>query len=437
MTSQGGRGAALAALVATVVRERLLDDALAEPLSRLPDDRERALARELAFGTCRFWFRLAAIRDGLLQRPLRTRDADVGVLIALGLYQLVYSRIPSHAAVAQTVALTAQLDKSWARGLVNALLRRFDRERDARLRAADEDPQALHAHPSWLLRALREAWPDDWQSVVAANNRPGPLTLRVNRRRTSRDASLAALAAQGVPAEPCTYSAEGIRLATPRDVAAIPGFAEGDLSVQDEASQLACGLLAPEPGTRLLDACAAPGGKLAHLLECTPGLGGAVAVERDPGRVQRLEQTLDRLGLSREASTIVADAAEPERWWDGTPFDRILLDAPCSATGVIRRHPDIKLHRRAQDPAARGRLQGRLLEALWPLLARGGRLLYATCSVMPDENAAPVRRFLSGTADAEALAPDVAWGRATPPGRQVLPGDAGMDGFYYALLAKR
>jgi len=437
MTDGDGRGAALTALVATVVEQRLLDEALVEPLSRLPDNRERALARELAFGTCRFWFRLAALRDGLLQRPLRGRDADVGVLIALGLYQLIYSRIPAHAAVAQSVALAAKLGKGWARGLVNALLRRFVREREQRLRDVDEDPQALHAHPAWMLAALRDAWPDRWQEVVAANNRPGPLTLRVNRRRASRDDSLAELAAAGIEAEPCTFSSDGIRLAAPRDVAEIPGFAAGRLSVQDEASQLARELLAPEPGMRLLDACSAPGGKLSHLLERTPGLGCAVAVERDAARLARLEQNLHRLGLAGEATPVTGDATAPGQWWDGAPFDRILLDAPCSATGVIRRHPDIKLHRRAEDPAARGRLQERLLAALWPLLARGGRLLYATCSVMPDENAAPVGRFLSAAADAEALALDVAWGRAAPPGRQVLPGDAGMDGFYYALLAKR
>jgi len=361
----------------------------------------------------------------------------VGVLIALGLYQLVYSRIPTHAAVAQSVALAGDLGKDWARGLVNALLRRFAREREQCLRQADADEAARHAHPEWMLAALREAWPACWREVVAANNSPGPLTLRVNRRRATRDDTLASLAAAGVPGEPCAFSPDGIRLAAPRDVATIPGFADGCLSVQDEASQLARALLAAEPGMRVLDACSAPGGKLAHLLEGTPGLECALAVERDASRLERLEGTLRRLGLGEEARVVLGDATQPERWWNGGPFDRILLDAPCTATGVIRRHPDIKLLRGASDPAARGRLQVRMLEALWPLLARGGRLLYATCSIMPDENVVPVGRFLAATADAEVLDPGVTWGRAAPPGRQVLPGEAGMDGFYYALLAKR
>jgi 16S rRNA (cytosine967-C5)-methyltransferase len=437
MRAGGGRAAALAALTATIVGGRLLEDALEEPLAELPDDRERALARELAYGSCRFWFRLAALRDHLLERPLRRRDADVGVLLVLGLYQLVYSRIPAHAAVEQTVSLSSHLGKGWARGLVNAVLRRFSRDQRSWLADTDAHEAARLAHPDWLLDALRHAWPDAWPDVVAANNAQGPMTLRVNRRRASRDGVLGELAAAGVGAAPCQWSPEGVRLDAARDVARLPGFAEGRVSVQDEASQLAAALLAPAPGMRVLDACAAPGGKLAHLLEGTPGLAGAVAVERDAARLARLQGTLSRLGLDGEAQVLRGDATDPGAWWDGSPFERILLDAPCTATGVIRRHPDIKLRRRPGDATARGLLQSQLLDALWPLLAAGGRLLYATCSVMPEENTAPLSRFLAAHADAAALDMKVAWGRAAPPGRQVLPGEAGMDGFYYALLAKR
>jgi 16S rRNA (cytosine967-C5)-methyltransferase len=437
VSAGGARAAALTALTATVVRGRLLEDALESPLAALSDDRERALARDLAYGSCRFWFRLAALRDRLLQRPLRRRDADVGVLLVLGLYQLVYSRIPAHAAVAQTVSLGSRLGKDWSRGLVNAVMRRFLREAQPRLADADSDEAARLAHPVWLLDALRRAWPDAWQDVVAANNAQGPMTLRVNRRRTNRDDVLDELATAGIGATPCRWSPDGVRLDAARDVTGLPGFVDGRVSVQDEASQLAAGLLAPAPGMRVLDACAAPGGKLAHLLERTPGLARAVAVERDAARLERLRQTLSRLGLESEAQALRGDAAEPDAWWDGKPFDRILLDAPCTATGVIRRHPDIKLRRRPDDAAARGMLQLRLLKGLWPLLAAGGRLLYATCSVMPEENAASVSRFLAAHADAAAVDMEVAWGRAAPPGRQVLPGEEGMDGFYYALLAKR
>jgi 16S rRNA (cytosine967-C5)-methyltransferase len=435
LSTPDARGAALDALLATLSRGRFLDEALALACASLPAPRERSLARELAYGTCRFWFRLAAIRDHLLERPLKARDADIGAIIALGIYQLEYLRIPAYAGVAASVELARTRGKRWAGGLVNAVLRRFLRERSACLAAVDRDDTARLAHPQWLLDALARAWPAHREAIAHANNSPGPMSLRVNTRRLTREQALARLADADIAAHALPFARDGLVLHRPRDVAQIPGFADGDFSVQDEAAQLAADLLDAAPGQRLLDACAAPGGKLAHVLERVPDLGAAHAVERDPARVQRLRETVARLGL--DARVITGDAGTPQAWWDGRPYDRILLDAPCTATGVIRRHPDIKLLRVACDPQRMAVAQYALLEAVWPLLARGGRLLYATCSVMPEENSGPVKRLLAAHADATAPDLQMACGVPAPPGRQILPGEAGMDGFYYALLAKR
>jgi len=429
------RAAALQALQATLVGGRFLDEVLDGALAHLTDARDRALARDLAYGVCRYWHRLSAVRDSLLERPLKAKDQDVGIVLVLGLYQLTYSRVAAHAAVAETVALCEALRKRWASGLVNAVLRRFQRERDACLLAADADTAVRLSYPDWLLDALRNAWPDRWQDIAAAGNVQAPMTLRVNRRRLSREDSLKALRAAGFEGEPTAFSTDGIVLASARDVSALPGFAAGDLSVQDEAAQLAAGLLAARDGERFLDACAAPGGKLAHVLETTPGLASVLAVEHGARRAQRTRDTLQRLGL--HAALAVADARSPESWWDGKPFDCILVDAPCSATGVIRRHPDIKLNRRPGDLLQLANRQYQLLSALWPLLARGGRLLYATCSVLPEENAAVVTRFARALSDVVVEDLDVPWGEPASPGRQIFPGEAGMDGFYYALLVKR
>jgi len=429
------RAGALEALQATLLGGRFLDEALDAAEQGIAAARDRALARELAYGVCRFWTRLEAIRDALLARPLRGRDRDLGIVIGLGLYQILYSRVAPHAAVSETVALCEVLGKRWATGLVNAVLRRSLRECEHIVRAVDARAPVRLAHPPWLLGALRRGWPQDWERIARANNVRAPMTLRVNRARARRDEMLAALAAAGIEARATARSADGIVLAQPREVAALPGFDEGALSVQDEAAQLAAGLLDARPGERFLDACCAPGGKLAHVLERTPGLGAALGVERDPRRAGRTAAGLRRLGL--EAALRTADVRDPGAWWDGRPFDCILLDAPCSASGVIRRHPDVKHHRSGADLEALPRLQGELLEALWPLLAAGGRLLYATCSVLPEENAAVVSRFARARPEAALAELDVPWGRPASPGRQVLPGEEGMDGFYYALLVKR
>ncbi|WP_163558279.1 16S rRNA (cytosine(967)-C(5))-methyltransferase RsmB [Halomonas sp. NO4] len=398
--------------------------------------RDRALFKALCYGTCRTLPRLEALADRLLKSPFKTRDADVQALLLLGIHQLLYLRIPAHAAVGETAGAARLLGKEWATRVINGCLRRLQRESAALQAEVDRDPAVALLHPRWLLKALRQAWPDDWRTIAEANNVPGPMTLRVNRRRGDREAYLARLADAGIEARLCTHSPDGLVLATPCDVQALPGFATGDVSVQDEAAQLAAELLgpslAPRPGGRVLDACCAPGGKTAHLLELFDI--ELIALDSDAVRLARVEDTLARLGLS--ATLMHADATARD-WWDTTPFDAILLDAPCSGTGVIRRHPDIKRLRRPSDIGKLAELQRRLLDNLWGLLRPGGALVYATCSVLPEENSDQVRSFLARTPDARDTMPtDLSWGQQAGVGRQLLPSPDHHDGFFYARLRK-
>ncbi len=426
-------------IAASVIRQvlspgRSLSSALDEACEPLTDRRERSLARELAFGVCRWLPRLSVILSQLLERPLRRKDLDVQVVLLLGLYQLLYTRIPEHAAVAESVSLARMLGKPWSAGLVNAVLRRFQRERAQILDTVRGNEEAEFAHPAWIIDVVKKAWPEDWRKVLEAGNTRPPMTLRVNRRQTTRTDYLKRLAEAGFKADPAPHTTHGVVLDTPADVERLPGFEAGVVSVQDAAAQLTAPLLRLTPGLRVLDACAAPGGKTAHILESEPALAELVALDKAPARIPRLRATLSRLAL--QCSVINADAAHPAKWWDGQPFERILLDAPCTASGVIRRHPDIKIHRRPDDVDRQAATQRLLLEALWPLLARGGMVLYATCSILPRENQHRVAEFVEARADAELWPIDSDWGRPVEPGRQILPGEHGMDGFYYALLAK-
>lgn len=394
---------------------------------------DRALMQELCYGVLRFYPRLEHIAAALLRKALKRKDRDVQQLILVGLYQLIYLKLPAHAAVAETVAAARVLDKGWAANLVNALLRGFQRAPDQYLAAADTDLAARWAHPHWWLTDLQAAWPAHWQDIVAANNQRPPMTLRINARRVSLADYQAALRDAGLIARPHGDVPSALTLEQAVDVARLPGFAAGLVSVQDAAAQLAAGLLDLAPGQRVLDACAAPGGKSAHLLESVPQLR-LLALDSAAQRLTRLHDTLRRLQLQAEVQ--VGDAGAPQTWWDGEPFDRILLDAPCSGSGVIRRHPDIKLLRQPADIVSLAQGQRRLLDALWPLLAPGGILLYATCSVLPVENRDNLAAFLAAHADAVELRIDAAWGHAQTPGRQILPGETDMDGFYYARLVK-
>lgn len=428
------RLAAARALTPVLAGKASLASSLPTQLERV-SDRDKGLVQELVFGTARWQPRLYALALALLSKPFRRADQDVEALLLVGLYQLLYTRIPAHAAISETVGCATALKKPWAKGLLNAVLRRAQREAETLLPALEKDPVVLTAHPRWLQKSLKAFWPNDWLAICAANNSHPPFTLRVNQQVASRDAYLAQLSEAGIAAKPTTFSPDGITLATPCDVTALPGFAEGAVSVQDEAAQLAAELLMLEPEQRVLDACCAPGGKTCHILERQPQLSEVVAIDLEPQRLERVKANLARLKLN--ATLLAGDARATEQWWDGQPFQRILLDAPCSATGVIRRHPDIKLTRQADDIAPLAQLQGELLDALWPTLADNGILLYATCSTLPTENTEVIDAFLQRTSDAQELPFAAAFGQAQPHGQQLLAQEGGHDGFYYARLIKQ
>jgi 16S rRNA (cytosine967-C5)-methyltransferase len=427
------RLAAARALAAVLSGKASLNSSLPAQLDKV-DERDRGLTQDLAFGTARWQPRLDLLAAQLLQKPFKAADADVQALLLVGLYQLFYTRIPAHAAIGETVGCADKLKKPWAKALLNAVLRRAQREGEALLAGMERDPVVRTAHPRWLQKALKAFWPEQWEAICAANNAHPPMILRINRRHHGRDAYLALLAEAGIGASACQYSRDGIVLAEACDVHGLPGFADGWVSVQDEAAQLSADLLELAPGQRVLDACCAPGGKTCHLLEAEPGLAHMVAIDLEAKRLTRVRENLDRLKL--DAELIACDARDTASWWDGKPFQRILLDAPCSATGVIRRHPDIKLTRQADDIPALAALQGELLDALWPTLEVGGMLLYATCSSLPTENTEVIDAFLARTPGARELDLATEAGLRQPHGRQLLAQEGGHDGFYYAKLIK-
>ncbi|MBK5417253.1 16S rRNA (cytosine(967)-C(5))-methyltransferase RsmB [Pseudomonas sp. TH31] len=427
------RLAAAKALAAVLNGKASLNSSLPTQMDKV-EDRDRGFTQDLAFGTARWQPRLSALAAKLLQKPFKAADADVEALLLVGLYQLLYTRVPAHAAIGETVGCAEKLKKPWAKALLNAVLRRAQRESEALLAELEHDPVVRTAHPRWLQKSLKAFWPEQWEAICAANNAHPPMILRVNRRHHSRDAYLGLLTDAGIAATPCVYSRDGIILEAAADVRSLPGFAEGWISVQDEAAQLTADLLDLAPGQRVLDACCAPGGKTCHILEAEPALAGVVAVDLEAKRLVRVRENLARLGLSAEL--IAADGRDTATWWDGKPFQRILLDAPCSATGVIRRHPDIKLTRQPDDIVALAVLQGELLDAMWIALEVGGILLYATCSTLPTENTEVIEAFLARTPGARELDLATTAGIKQPHGRQLLAQQGGHDGFYYAKLIK-
>ena len=427
------RLAAAKALAAVLSGKASLNSSLPTQLDKV-EDRDRGFTQDLAFGTARWQPRLSALAEKLLQKPFKAADADVEALLLVGLYQLLYTRVPAHAAIGETVGCADKLKKPWAKGLLNAVLRNAQRESESIFAELERDPVVRTAHPRWLQKSLKAFWPEQWEAICEANNAHPPMILRVNRRHHSRDDYLGLLTEAGIAATPCIYSRDGIILEAAADVRSLPGFAEGWISVQDEAAQLAADLLDLAPGQRVLDACCAPGGKTCHILEAEPALAGVVAVDLEAKRLVRVKENLERLGLNAEL--IAADGRDTEKWWDGKPFQRILLDAPCSATGVIRRHPDIKLTRQPDDIVALAQLQGELLDAMWKTLEVGGTLLYATCSTLPTENTEVIAAFLERTPGARELDLATTAGIKQPHGRQLLAQQGGHDGFYYAKLIK-
>jgi len=428
------RACAARVLVRVIADGRSLSDVLPAAVQPLADSRQRALVQELSYGTLRWYYRLDALLQRLLQKPLKQRDADVRCVLLTGLYQLDQLAMPERVAVNETVQASRALNKQWASGLVNAVLRNYQRQATELDELVAAEDVARYAHPGWLIERLQSDWPCDWEQLLMANNARPPFSLRVNRQCMTRAEYMERLAEQSLRAVPLAHTVTGVRLEKPVPVEMLPGFAAGYVSVQDGAAQLAAGLLALRPGQRVLDACAAPGGKTAHILESERGLAMVTAIDVDPRRLTRIGENLSRLSL--HANLVQGDAGEPSAWWDGESYDRILLDVPCSATGVIRRHPDIKLLRKPADIARLVLAQARLLQAMWPLLSSGGMLLYCTCSLLADENSGQIASFLQSHADAAEVPIDAVWGRECRHGRQVFPGENEMDGFYFACMIK-
>lgn len=391
-------------------------------------EKDRGLLQELCFGTLRVLPQLEWCLQQLMAKPLTGKQRTLHYLLMVGIYQLVHTRIPPHAALAETVEGAVALKRPQMKGLINGVLRQFQRQQDD-LTQRLENTDSRYLHPSWLLNRIKKAYPDRWQQIIEANNQRPPMWLRVNRIHHSRDEYLALLQEIGIEALPHQDYADALRLLTPLAVTELPGFADGWITVQDASAQGSVDLLDPQNGEVILDLCCAPGGKTTHILEAAPK-AHVLAVDVDKQRLVRVNENLQRLKLYAEVKQ--GDGREPQTWAGDRQFDKILLDAPCSATGVIRRHPDIKWLRRDSDIAELARLQREILEAIWPRLKTNGVMVYATCSILPEENSQQIREFLRDHPEAKL----VGTGDLGSPGKQNLPHAEDGDGFYYAKLIK-
>ncbi len=387
--------------------------------------------KEICFGMLRYYLTLEKRALTLLHK--RPKDFDVWLVILIGLYQLQYLDIAEYAVVHETVDLLDQLKKNWAKGLVNAILRRYCREHKGSSPLV-QDMNSFDNHPLWLREQIKKAWPKNWESILKANDTHPCMSLRVNQRQTDARSYISLLESMNIQAERHPFAPHGIILKQACAVQELPGFTEGYVSVQDCAAQLATTLLNLQPGLRVLDACCAPGGKTGAILESEPDIDVCIALDIEAKRLKRVEENLSRLKM--HASIKQGDVLNPETWWDGSLFDRILLDAPCSATGVIRRHPDIKLLRTPEEIRSITILQQQMLETLWPMLTCGGILVYATCSIIPKENEDQIAAFVKNHTDCEIDQAVKSWGHWTGNGWQILPGEDDMDGFFYSVLRK-
>jgi 16S rRNA (cytosine967-C5)-methyltransferase len=397
--------------------------------------KDKSLIQEISYGTLRWYMLLEHILNQLLEKKIKKKDSQLKYLLMVGLYQLRYMRIPAHAVVSETVNTCKKLNMAWAKGLVNAILRRYIRESEQFDLSIINDQVAKASHPKWFIERLKKDWPDEWRGILEANNKKPPMYLRVNKLIHNRQDYLNKLLETNIDAVATPYSNSGVLLKQAKDVEQLPGFKEGEVSVQELAAQLSAELLNLKPGQDVLDACAAPGGKTAHILETETKLNSLTAVEKEPNRAKKLSTTLTRLKLN--AITKTADINDVEQWWDNKQFDRILLDAPCSATGVIRRHPDIKLLRTIEEVESIRELQMKLLNTLWATLKSGGKLLYVTCSILKEENSEQIKNFIANNNDCLLNTINAEWGIDTHYGRQILTGQDNMDGFFYACLEKK
>jgi len=388
-------------LCAVFDQQLKLSKALSNYLYHYTDPRDRSLVKEICFGVTRWLPRLEFILDQLVDKRINKKDSDIKYLIYSGLYQIEFLDIPNHAAVSESVSACGQLNKPWGKKLINAVLRRYLREHEQITARVENNAVSLYAHPQWLIETLHEDYPTQYQTILKNNNEHAPMYLRVNLLKTSRKKYLSLLSSANIAAEITPFSPAGIKLKIPMPIEQLPGFEQGYCAVQDLSAQLAANLLVLNENDRVLDACAAPGGKTALLLERYPGVRELVAIEQNETRYKQLKQSLAR--LNHRVTLIQADSTKPEIWWEGSQFDGILLDAPCSGTGVIRRQPDIKFARDMKQIHFLVTKQYQLLKSCWKLLKRGGRLLYATCSILTIENTRQIQRFLYEHKDCHLL----------------------------------
>ena len=405
--------------------------------------KDKGLLQEICYGVLRFLPELEHDVRGLMQKPLTGKQRVFHFLLLVGVYQIKYMRIPDHAAVSETVAATGALKSRHMKALLNGVLRNFVRlseklltNKEAGSSSKNIIPDAIkYNHPSWFIKKIQQGYPGKWQQILVANQQKPPMWLRANQRHYSSAEYQKLLTTADIAINSVEPLSQAIELTRPTDVTKLPGFEQGWISVQDGAAQQAARLLDCQPDDIVLDCCAAPGGKTCHILEQTPDIASMTAIDIEASRLLRVEENLTRLGLT--ATVITADAANAKTWWQGQQFDRILLDAPCSGTGVIRRHPDIKWLRKASDIEALVILQQQILKETWSLLKPGGILLYATCSILPQENSKQIKHFINSNTNAQLLSFDnIVQENENDIGWQLLPGEKNMDGFYYAKLLK-
>ncbi|WP_283788763.1 16S rRNA (cytosine(967)-C(5))-methyltransferase RsmB [Bermanella sp. WJH001] len=428
------RALAALAMLDVVDEQKSLTSALAY-FAKQGLEQDKPLLQSLCFGCSRYFFSINALSKILLDKPLPESARPIQALLWVGLYQLAHSDISEHAAINETVEACDQLKLGKFKGVLNAILRRFQREKTELLAGLTSSDVTLYEHPKWFIKLLKKNWPDQWQTICEQGNLQAPLCLRNNVRSQDRSDYLQTLSNHKIKAVSGKHALTSIYLEQACDVTQLPGFSDASCSVQDEAAQLAAQLLAPQKGERILDACSAPGGKTCHILEYADNQADVIALDADAKRLTRVTENLERLKL--DAKVIQGEAQTPETWWDGNPFDRILLDVPCSATGVIRRHPDIKLLRKKEDIDNLAQLQGLILKKAWEMLRPGGTLLYATCSILSVENSDNISAFLADQHDAQLEPMTLSSGINTGFGWQLFPQANGHDGFFYALLKKQ